>query len=231
MKKILFLKNRLIAHRGIHYQYKENTYEAFKQTIMHNYTIELDVHLSRDKEIVVYHDHSLNRLYKINKQIKDLSLKELKKYNIPTLKEVLELVSGKVPIIIEIKATNIILYKKIINLLDNYKGNFAIQSFFPKTILYFKKLRPNYVRGYLFYNPTKLNIIEKIVFNHYLLSYLLKPDFIGINKTTLNSKKIQSLRKKYLIIGYTINNEIEYLNYLKYADNFICNIPKGGLHQ
>ena len=226
MKDITFLKENLIAHRGIHYIFQENTLSAFKQTIDKNYTIELDVHLSKDNQIVVFHDFSLNRLFKENKLIKDLSLKELKKYNIPTINEVLELVNGKVPIIIEIKIENKILYNKLIKLLDKYEGKFAIQSFHSKVLLYFKRKRPNYIRGYLIYSIKNISIITKYILRKKILSYLLKPDFIGINISSLNLLYIQKLRKKYIIIGYTIHSKKEYLKYQEKADNFICDIKK-----
>ena len=224
MKDISFLKENLIAHRGIHYLFQENTISAFKQTIDKKYTIELDVHLSKDNQIVVFHDFSLNRLFKENKLIKDLSLRELKTYNIPTINEVLELVNGKVPIIIEIKVTNKILYNKLIELLDQYQGKFAIQSFHSKVLLYFKKIRPNYIRGYLIYSIKDISIITKYILRKRILSYLIKPDFIGINISSLNLSYIQKLRKKYIIIGYTIHNKKEYLKYKDKADNFICDI-------
>lgn len=229
MKNLSFLTSNLIAHRGVHYLFKENTLSAFQQAIEQNYTIELDVHLSKDEEIVAFHDYSLNRLYKINQLIKDLTLKDLRKYHVPTLEEVLKLVSGQVPLIIETKVPSKILYEKITKLLDNYQGYFAIQSFYPQTILYFKKTRPNYVRGYLFYNPAKLSFITRIIFDYRILSFILKPNFIGINLTSLKINKIQNLRNKYIVIGYTIKTENQYLNYLNYADNFICDIPKCGL--
>ena len=227
IKNISFLKNKLIAHRGLHYNCIENTIPAFIQAIEKNYIIECDIHLSKDKELVVYHDYTLKRLYNKNILIKDLTHKELKKYKIPSLEEVLSLINGKVPIIIEIKVQNKLLLKKLILLLDKYKGKFAIQSFNPLTILSIKILRPLYVRGYLTYNLN--NLTYKTFLNHKLLSKILKPDFIGMNISSIEKEKIQKLRKKYFLIGYTIKNEEEYLKYDSYADNFICDIPAPGI--
>ena len=103
MKKT-FLTTNLIAHRGLHYNYLENTLGAFKEAIKNNYIIELDVRLTKDKKVIVFHDNNLFRITGINKNINESTYEELKEIiNIPTLQEVLNLVSGKVTIIIEIK--------------------------------------------------------------------------------------------------------------------------------
>ena len=104
MKNISFLNNPLIAHRGIHYKYRENSIEAFRRAIIEGYTIELDVHLTTDNKVIVYHDDNLKRLTGINKEIKRCSYKEIMNIiKVPTLEEILDLTKGKVPIIIELK--------------------------------------------------------------------------------------------------------------------------------
>ena len=72
MKNISFLKDKLIAHRGDHdikNKIPENSIPAFKKAINNNYTIELDVHLTKDNKIVVFHDNTLKRVCNINKII------------------------------------------------------------------------------------------------------------------------------------------------------------------
>lgn len=58
------------------------------------------------------------------------------------------------------------------------------------------------------------------------MNKILNPDYIGINIEYLTTKKALKLKRKYLIIGYTINNQEEYNKYKNYADNFICDIGK-----
>ena len=226
-KDISFLDKYLIAHRGVHYIFKENTLSAFSMAIDKGYAIELDVHLSFDKEIVVFHDYNLLRLYKRDSFIKNLKVYELRKYNIPTLSEVLNLVGGRVPVIIEVKVNNKILLTKLIKLLDEYSGEFAIQSFNPLVLLYFKVLRSNYVIGYLTLFIDK--ITYKIFLNNWVLSRLINPDFIGVNLNGLKNNRLQKLRSKYIVVGYTIKSSLEYEKYYKYADNFICDVPKNGI--
>ncbi len=224
-----FLTTNLIAHRGIHYNYLENTLGAFKEAIKKNYIIELDVRLTKDKKVIVFHDNNLFRITGINKSITESTYEELKEIiNIPTLKEVLNLVSGKVPIIIEIKLSKNFfqLEKKLSILLDNYYYRFAIQSFNPLSILWFRINRPSYIRGYLINSICSKNIIINRFFNSKILDKILKPNYLGVNLQYLKNNKIKKLRCKYLIIGYTINDKEEYTEYKQYADNFICNIGK-----
>ena len=220
-----FLTKNLIAHRGVCYNYRENTIEAFCEAIKNNYIIELDVRLTKDNKVVVFHDSNLFRIVGINKNISDLSYLELEEIiKVPTLIEVLKFVKGRVPIIIEIKNSSIKskIEKYVSNILDDYKYKFAIQSFNPLTIFWFKLNRPKFVRGYLINSIFSIKFIATCLLD----SKLLKPNYMGVNLKSLKDKKIIKLRCKYLVVGYTINNNIEYNKYKKYADNFICNIGK-----
>ena len=105
MKNLDFLKNKLIAHRGYHDIKKkipENSIAAFKRAIRFNYPIEIDVHLTKDNKLVVFHDYSLKRVCGVNKKIEECTYSELLKYNlfdtkykIPLFKEVLKLVEER----------------------------------------------------------------------------------------------------------------------------------------
>ena len=214
MRKNVFVVNNLIAHRGVHYKYLENTIPSFLEAIKKQYIIELDIQLTKDEEIIVFHDTNLKRIFGIDRDISDLTLKEIKKYKyIPTLKESLNIINGRVPIIIDIKS-NKKDCRKICKILDCYDGKFAIQSFNPLVILWFKRYKPKYIRGYLIY---------KFLYLKYIL-YILNPDYIATNLTNL--KKLNKYRKKYILIGYTIKNKKEYHVYKTYADNFICDIQR-----
>ena len=84
--------------------------KAFAEAIKNNYIIELDVHLLKDSEVIVFHDDNLKRMTGVNKKVKECTYEEIAEIKlketeekIPLLKEVLNLVDGKVPIIIELK--------------------------------------------------------------------------------------------------------------------------------
>ena len=205
------LLNTIIAHRGIHYKYLENTIPAFIEAINKKCIIELDVRLTKDNQVIVFHDHNLKRIFGINRDIKDLTIKEIKKYNyIPTLEDVLKLVNNRVPIIIEVKHSKGI-EKRLTNILDKYNGIFFIQSFNPYTILWFKN-KKKYLIGLLTYNFFHLKSIL----------FILRPNYIATNLNNLIN--IQKYRKKYIVLGYTLKTKKEYQKYKDYADNFICDI-------
>ena len=69
MKNLEFLKENLIAHRGVHIDAPENTIQAFKEALKKNYIIEFDVHLLRDNTIVVFHDNNLKRMIGENRKL------------------------------------------------------------------------------------------------------------------------------------------------------------------
>jgi len=229
-RNIGFLKNDLIAHRGLYDKDNpENSMGAFKKAIDKGYIIELDIHLTKDNEVVVFHDDNLKRMVGIDREIKLLNKNELgkiylsnTKYTIPTLKKVLELVDGKVPIIIEIKYDNKVgkLENKLVEILDNYKGEFVIKSFRISSIIWFRINRPNYIRGILV-SYTKSKFREFI--NKYLVYKILcSPDFLSCNYKLGIDKRIQNIRKKIPVLGWTIRNSEDYNKYKDYFDNLIC---------
>ncbi len=216
----------IIAHRGIHDNINiiENTIEAFEKAIKKNLPIELDVNITKDKKIVVFHDNSLRRLAHLNKRINNCTYTELKKVRlknskIPLLEEVLKLVNGKVELYIEIKNSKNYketceLVKKILN---NYKGKYYIQSFNYKIVKYF--IDNNIESGLLITN----NKIDKYYKPMFILKILLKwlnPSFISVSKSMRN-KKINRLMKKYKTLIWTIDYKKESKNYKN--KNIICN--------
>ena len=118
------------------------------------------------------------------------------------------------------------LEKEVANILDKFDYEFAIQSFNILSLRWFKKNSSKYIRCYL------VNVIysQNKLFNIFILSKLFKyniaPYYIGIDIKSLDNNNSKKARKKYNIIGYTINNKKEYEKYHNLADNFICNIGK-----
>ena len=149
-----FLEGFNIAHRGLYdnHSVMENTIPAFKRAIEENYAIEMDVRLTLDDIVVVYHDGNLKRLTKYDTLIKRTKYKEIIKANknIPTLKEALDCISGSVPIIIELKTNNdsTTLVDKVMSELKDYEGVYYIKSFDYKAIKYLKKKYPKVTRGF-----------------------------------------------------------------------------------
>ena len=159
------IPNNKIAHRGMFDNIKtpENSIASFKKALKYNYSIELDVQLTKDNILVVFHDFNLKRMTGIDKLITDTNYEELKKLkllntneHIPTLDEVLKLINNKVLLDIEIKDTKNI--KELTNILkaklSNY-SNFILKSFNPRIVRYLKN-NTKYEVGYLINNKHKL---------------------------------------------------------------------------
>lgn len=232
-----FLKSNLIAHRGLHNEnIPENSIKAFTKAIEKKYIIELDVHLLKDGNVVVFHDDNLKRMTGIDKLIKNTTydeIKDLKLINsnehIPLFTDVLKLINGSVPLLIELKYDTKIglLEEKVINILKDYKGLYAIQSFNPFSLIYLKKHCKNIPRGQLVSNFSNINFIKKLLIKYMILNFLSKPDFISVNYKYLNNKRIQKNKNDKLILAWTIRNNEELDNIKKYCDNYIIeNIDK-----
>lgn len=189
-------KGRYYAHRGLHQSRKkspENSLPAFRLAVEHNYGIELDVQLTKDRVPVVFHDYDLKRICGVDKKVKDLTLEELHQYtlyqskeHIPTLKSVLEMVDGKVPLIVEFKVqfTDITVCNVAATLLDEYKGVYCIESFNPLVLIWYKANRPHIIRGQLATNLKKDkegSSVLHFLLQNLMLNFITKPDFISYN--------------------------------------------------
>ena len=227
-----FLITKIISHRGIHDNIKvyENTLESFKLSIKKDYIIELDVHLTKDNEVIVFHDYNMKRLLKKDKIIEESTYKEINNQNIfhvPTFKEVLNLVKGRVPLLIEIKQSKKVgrLEEKVMNILKKYEGEYAIQSFNVMTLYWLKKHYPNILRGQLSYDykHTKMNKISGFFLKNMFFNFLTKPSFISYKYNELSEKRIKKYKKKGIkVLAWTIDNKDNFNKYKDIYDNLIC---------
>ena len=214
-------KNRFIAHRGLHKNkiIPENSMLAFKAAIEKNYAIEFDINITKDNQIVVFHDDDLNRLCNKKENIEDVSydfLKDLNLYEsnekIPLLKELLDQVAGKIPLIIEIKKhKNIGLLENILlEMLKEYKGEYFICSFEKDILLWLEKNKPKEIRGLIFESiPNKFEKYNKTLFLYKY--YKTKADFISLDYKLLDSSVYDFCVKNSLdLITWTIRNKENY---------------------
>lgn len=193
-QKALF-KGLNCAHRGLHSVDKsvpENSMEAFRLAAEKGYGIELDVQLSKDGQVVVFHDDTLNRVCGVDARVDSLDYEELKKlslcgteYGIPLFTEVLKLVDGRSKLIVELKGgpRNKELCQKTRDILDYYDGDFCVESFHPGIVRWFRKNAPDYMRGQLLmpvedYAKT-LNPALKFALSYGLTNVMARPQFIA----------------------------------------------------
>jgi len=183
-----FLRGAKIAHRGLHDDSKpENSLPAFQNAMDHHYAIEIDIHLTRDGKVVVFHDSKINRMCAANGTIEEMTLKEIKSLRllntdcaIPTLEECLETVKGRVPLLIEFKTVDNTeeLCRAADAILSRYHGKYLIQSFYPQVLRWYRKNRKEVCRGQLATRITKgplhRQLLGKMFFN-----FLARPHFIS----------------------------------------------------
>lgn len=187
-------RNRYYAHRGLHNIAEgvpENSLRAFALAAEKGYGVELDVHLSADGQVVVFHDDDLSRACGVERKISDCTYSELQKLKlfgteekIPLFSEVLRLYNGAGPMIIEVKSgkRNAELCQKVCNELESYKGKICIESFDPRVVRWFKKHRPRMVRGQLCQRPEHYTSQSKLLgwaLGNCALNFLGRPHFIA----------------------------------------------------
>ena len=188
------------AHRGLHGDgVPENSLKAFSLACDGGYGIELDVQLSQDGEVMVFHDYTLVRMTGCEKKLCDLTLAELKELSladtdekIPTLCEVLSLVDGRVPILVELKGenTDVSLCESVAKILNGYKGDYCVESFNPLLVRSIKKHLPSVYCGLLYTNvcrDKKKYSALNIAISAMALNVLAYPDFIAYNKLDRSS--------------------------------------------
>lgn len=222
-KKMSKSQIKLIAHRGLHKnkEIPENSLLAFKKAIEKNYSIELDINITKDEQIVVFHDEDLKRVCNIDKKIEEVDYDFLRnlslfdtKEKIPLLKEVLTLIDLKkdISLIIEIKKhKNIgVLEKFLLEMLDFYKIDYFICSFQTDILFWFRKNRKDLKIGLIFEKlPKRFEKYENLIF---LYKYLkIKPDFISLDYKLFESKIFNFCKNKNLeILIWTVRKNNQY---------------------
>jgi glycerophosphoryl diester phosphodiesterase len=212
---------KLITHRGLHegFEIPENSMLAFQKAVEKNYGIELDITISKDNQIVVFHDDTLSRLCNVNGNIEDFDysfLKNLRLYQtdetIPLFREVLETIKVDTLLFIEIKKhKNIgILENNLSDLLSEFNGKYFVCSFEKNILYWLKKYKPIIKRGLIFESlPKKFEKYNKLIF---LYKYFkTKPDFISLEYSLFESDICNFCKKKNIFISiWTVNSSKQY---------------------
>lgn len=224
------------AHRGLHNEQgaPENTLAAFQLTIDKGYGVELDVRLCRDGEVMVFHDDNLDRLTNGRGYVNHTCLTELRKLKvecsdqgIPTLRETLELVDGKVPVLVELKGLvggSDKLDPATAKILDDYQGPFAILAFNPHRLAWYAKNRPEILRGQNTERYTEFGLSRwrRFAYRHCLFNAFSQPDFISYEIDMLPNWRMRRMKKKGVpMISWTIDNLHRLRSAREHVDNII----------
>ena len=224
------------AHRGLFDNTKdapENSLRAIRKAVDAGYGIEFDVQLSKDNIPVVFHDADLKRACAVDGKVWEYTLEELRgmkllhsDQTIPTFAEVLKTVGGKVPLIIEYKMDRP--DEKVCELgnalLKDYIGPYCIESFHPLALKWYRRNRPDVMRGQLGEDFVQEGKTEwYCMVGSYLLSnFLTRPDFIAYcHKDAKNVSRRICRRLGALSVAWTIKNREEYERAKSQFDLFI----------
>ena len=216
------------AHRGLHgHGVPENSIAAFRKALESGYGSELDVHLLADGQLAVIHDSLLKRTTGAEGQIENLNAAQLDDYHlegttqtIPLLTQVLDIYAGKAPLIVELKPTvnNVdALCRRTCEIMDDYPGAYCIESFDPRCVHWFRKHRPDIIRGQLTENffatpDSKLPMPVKFLMKTLMFNFLTRPDFIAYRFRDRNNLSNFLCRKLWGVQGvaWTLENMDEY---------------------
>lgn len=214
------------AHRGLWNQDRpENSLAAFAAAVDAGYGIELDVHLTKDGHLVVHHDNSLQRICGEDVQIEQNDLARIRQARlgktdetVPTFDEVLALVNGQVPLIVELKVSgknSDALAKAVYERMQRYEGVWCVESFDPMPIRWFRENAPEIIRGQLAYDePCKAksagDFFLRLVIATLLQNFFSRPDFVAFKAQTESwhtlSMKLMRLMRPHLV-AWTIRSQ------------------------
>ncbi|MBQ4354035.1 MAG: glycerophosphodiester phosphodiesterase [Clostridia bacterium] len=186
------------AHRGLHDdRVPENSLAAFRQAAENGYGIELDLQLSADREVMVFHDYTLERMTGEKGKLSECTAGSLRamhllnkdgsitEQTIPTLREVLDTVDGRVPLLIELKgeSTDTALCPAADEILRQYTGAYCVESFNPMLLAWYKQNRCDICRGQLYTDVyrEKGKSVLNLLLSAMALNVLSRPHFIAYN--------------------------------------------------
>lgn len=209
-----------IAHRGFSSEAPENTIEAFKKAAKSGIDmVEFDVHETRDGHVIVMHDETLDRTTDGKGQIKELTLKEIRKFHgpngepVPTIEEVIKILKNNCAMNIEIKDKN--LANKVLSIIkkERIQDKVMLSSVHPEVIKLIKREQPKIKTAWLVsVTRWKLTILY---FLRFIIPYFvvrtakkMKTDVIGLQYKIVTDELIRMSHKNNIDIGvWTVNNK------------------------
>jgi glycerophosphoryl diester phosphodiesterase len=216
-----WLKATPIAHRGLHAASDgrpENSLGAFEHACVLGFPAELDVRLTRDGEVVVFHDRALRRLTGAAGRVEDRTAADVRALRllgtserVPLLGEVLDLVAGRVPLLVELKAAvpGAALERAVLGVLDGYRGDVAIQSFKLRTVRELDRRDAPHAIGHLWRR-------------HSVAAPRTSLEFVGCHVAGVPRRAVRRRRESgAVVLAWTVRSAEQARNALRFVDNYI----------
>jgi len=233
-----WLTARPYAHRGLHDSTRpENSLSAMDAAIARNFGIEVDVNLSKDGEVIIFHDRNLLRMCGRPERVIDLTADELADIpyfdfdeTIPTLTQGLRLIDNRVPLLIEIKTRPGeqagALEEAVADAIADYQGPVAVMSFSPESMEWFATYAPQHLRGQIATDFIDegygLNWKSRRELTNLDSTAISQPDFIAYNIQNLPQAAVRQYRASGLpILTWTVRNPDLKARAERYTDQII----------
>ncbi len=223
-RDVSFLLGAPIAHRALHSdRCDENSLSALAAAVDACLPAELDVRLSSDGVPIVFHDSTLSRLCGDDCPLCEMTAKQLSQRrlpksgeHIPTLREALDTVDGKIPLLIELKSSTRagisrhLAASAVSDVLRDYRGRYAVQSFDPLLLRQARRAMPSVPLGLLADRRRFTEGAHRFAASHLLCNFLCRPDFISYGYTDSLPLSVRLVRRLGApIIAWTPQSEGE----------------------
>ncbi|MBR0508176.1 MAG: glycerophosphodiester phosphodiesterase [Clostridia bacterium] len=189
----------MAAHRGLYEKDQsipENSLEAFRRAAENGYGVELDVQLTRDGEVVVFHDDTVDRMTENKGRVDGFTLAELEamplkgtEHRVPLFTDVMAVLDGVSPTIVELKSTENYpeLCEKTLAILRTLQGPFCVESFDPRIVRWFYKNAPDLIRGQLtesfrYWRKAGAPLHKALLMHTLCVNFLTHPQFIAFGR-------------------------------------------------
>lgn len=216
----------LIAHRGFFDNdgIPENSIPAFRRAVERGFGIELDIQMTTDGRLMVFHDATTERMCGVGRRLTEMTSREARELKlghtderIPFLEEVLATVCGQVPMIVEMKyeGHSIEATAKTVELLKGYDGPYCMESFDPRICAWLKGHAPQIVRGQLASDFMKggssLPYALRFLMSNLMLDFLSRPDFIAYNCHDADQPSFALCRRLFhpVCVAWTVKSVTE----------------------
>ena len=228
-----WLRQWTYAHRGLHGPAAvENSPSAFAGAVAAGLGIECDVQRSADGRAIVFHDRELDRLTAESGPVAARSVAELPRIalcgsndTIPTLRDLLEQVAGRVPLLIELKTSRerpvSPLCRAVLRDLEDFRGPHAVMGFDPRVCHWFAGHAPGTLRG-LVVSEENARTLSGAVKRHLAL-WRARPDFLAYDLRDLPSGFAAAQRARGVpLLTWTVSSEDALSRALQHADGAIA---------
>lgn len=239
-----YFHNKMYAHRGLHDDVvPENSLTAFRLARENGYGVELDVQMTKDGQLVVFHDGNLKRVCGVDGFLRDYTYEELQQFSLKGTQEKIPLFStvlntlGTTDLICEIKGDNgnknYVICQKTYEALLQYPGRYCVESFSPYLVKWFKDNHNEIIRGQLscdFVKEKSVSFPVAFAMTHLLVNCISRPDFVAYKHQDTDAfgfKFCKTFFKPFLVT-WTAKGEAEQLKAWEIFDAVIFekNPPK-----